>query len=160
MKIITKKKRYLRDIVIVRVEMCRSDTLGFTLQTFLLRLTFVESTYQADDPSNEDNLYGEANKNVNSEIGYNDLDSLETSAAVNFFIENSKEEQNKNEKLNQISEKKELCDDCLLQQRPDLLDKNLKHTVPFVMIPDPFIYGHETPTEPEPLLEKENNVAR
>ena len=28
------------------------------------------------------------------------------------------------------------------------------------MIPDPFIYGHETPTEPEPLLEKENNVAR
>ena len=126
----------------------------------MLRLTSVEPTYQADDLSNEGNPNGEVNKNINLEISYNYLDSLETRAAVDFFIENNEEKQNKNDKLNHISEKKELCDDVLLQQRPDLLDKNLKHAVPFVIIPDPFIYGHEPPTEPEPLLEKENNVAR
>ena len=126
----------------------------------MLRLTPVEPTYQADDLSNEGNPNGEVNKNINLEISYNYLDSLETRAAVDFFIENNEEKQNKNDKLNHISEKKELCDDFLLQQRPDLLDKNLKHAVPFVIIPDPFIYGHEPPTEPEPLLEKENNVAR
>lgn len=125
-----------------------------------LRLISLEPTFQVDDLSNEDNLNDEANKNSNSEIGFNDLDNFETRAAVNFFNEASEEEQNKNEELNNISEKKELCDDCLLHQRPDLVDKDLKHAIPFVMIPDPFIYGHETPTEPEPLLEKENNVAR